>query len=134
MKKRLFMGLLAFFTLTVLCFTTFSSSAEAKAQIRYRVDHVYLNTPGEATIEGHFTNDGDTTGYVKWFDIDLTLTADNGQQMWADSGIRHYVEMAVPAHDVVGYTFYIQNPYIPEYHHNFRWRYNTNTHWEGRAG
>lgn len=102
--------------------------------IRYSVDHVYLNTPGEATIEGHFTNDGDMTGYVKWVDLDLTLTADNGQQMWAYSGIRHDVNIEVPANKYVNYTIYVQHKNIPEYHKRFKWKANTNTHWSTSAG
>lgn len=110
------------------------SSAAAKQHIRYSVDHVYLNTPGEATIEGHFTNDGDMTGYVKWVDLDLTLTADNGQQMWAYSGIRHDVNIEVPANKYVNYTIYVQHKNIPEYHKRFKWKANTNTHWSTSAG
>ncbi len=109
------------------------SSTEAKAQIRYRVDHVYLNTPGEATIEGHFTNDGDMTGYAKLVELDLTLTADNGQQMWAYSGIRHDVNIEVPANKYVNYTYYVQHKNIPEYHKRFKWKANTNTHWSTSA-
>ena len=72
---------------------------------------------------------------LKWTDIDLTLIADNGQQMWADKGIRHYVnDVYVPANQYVAYTCYIQNPDIPEYHGKYRHRWHSNTHWEKAAG
>ncbi|ORT99324.1 hypothetical protein D081_2053 [Anaerovibrio sp. JC8] len=133
MRKFLFAGMLAVFV-SLLCLTSFSSSAEAKAHIRYHLDHVHLNSAGEAYIEGHFTNDGDTTGYVKWFDTDLSIVADNGQLMWADEGIRHYLDEEVPAYEIVHYDFIIYNEDIPEYHGRYTWKSHTNTHWEGGAG
>ena len=134
MKKRLFMGLLAFFALSLLCLTTFSSSAEAKPHIVYHVEHVYLYSPGEATIEGYFVNEGDTDGYAKWVDLDLTLIADNGQEMWSDSGIRHYLDIRVPAYEYVDYTYYVQNSDLPEYYGKVGFRSHTNTHWSTGAG
>ncbi|WP_407399981.1 hypothetical protein [Anaerovibrio sp.] len=134
MKKRLFVGLLAFFALSLLCVMSFSPSAEAKAKIRYHVDHVRLYSPGQATIEGHFTNDGDSTGYVKWVDLDLTITATNKQQMWAGVGIRHYVEQKVPAYGIVHYNYILKNAGIPEYHKKYNWKSHTNTQWSNKAG
>ncbi|WP_027406603.1 hypothetical protein [Anaerovibrio sp. RM50] len=134
MKKRLFIGLFAFFVMSLLCITTLSPSAEAKPHIVYHVEHVYLQTPGEATIEGYFVNEGDTDAYAKWVDLDLSLTADNGQLMWSDSGIRHYLDIEVPAYEYVYYTYYIQNDDIPEYHQRFTWKSHTNTHWSTSAG
>jgi|GEM_PF-644115 len=109
------------------------SSAEAKPNIRYHVEHVYLNSPGVATIEGYFANDGDIDGYAKLVELDLALTADNGQQMWAYSGIRHDVNIEVPANKYVNYTYYVQHKNIPEYHKRFKWKANTNTHWSTSA-
>ncbi|MBP3231454.1 MAG: hypothetical protein J6M33_04090 [Anaerovibrio sp.] len=132
--KKMLLGLFTVLAVSMLCMITFSQSVEAKPQIRYHVEKIQLDSPGEATIVGHFSNDGDETGYVKWMDLDLTLIADNGQQMWADTGIRHYVEKMVPAYEMVHYTFYIQNGDIPEYQKKFRWKCHSNTHWEKNAG
>ena len=127
--------LLAFFAFAVLCAAVFPLSASAKPHILFHVEHVYLNDPGEATVVGYFENDGDRTAYVKWTELDLTITADNGQQMWADTGIHHELDLEVPAGDFVDYTFYIQNPDIPEYHGRYHWRTsNCRTHWNVNAG
>ncbi|KHM52339.1 hypothetical protein NZ47_05420 [Anaerovibrio lipolyticus] len=110
------------------------SSTEAKPNIRYHVENVYLNSPGVATIEGYFANDGNIDGYAKLVELDLTLTADNGQQMWAYSGIRHDVNIEVPANKYVNYTYYVQHKNIPEYHKRFKWKATTNTHSSTKAG
>lgn len=125
----------AFFVFALLCAAVFPTAALAKPAIKFTIENVYLNTPGEATLEGYLVNEGDRAAYVKWTTIDLTLTADNGQEMWSDSGIRHEVEdVYVAPGDWVEYTVYIQHPDIPEYHKHFRWRSYTNTHWEVAAG
>ena len=127
-----------FFTLlffALLITAAIPSSAQAKPIIKFGIEHVYLHNAGEAEIVGYFENTGDQGAYVKWTEIDLTIIADNGQQMWADSGIRHYVDdIYVPAGTYVAYTFYIQNPDIPEYHGKYRNRWHSNTHWEKAAG
>ena len=134
MKKSVF-RFFAFAVFAMLCTMLLPQAAEAKPHILYHVEHVYLNDPGEATIVGYFQNDGDRKAYVKWTEFDLTLTADNGQQMWADTGIRHDLDLEVPAGESVEYTFFIQNPDIPEYHGRFRWRTrNCRTHWDVNAG
>lgn len=68
-------------------------------------------------------------------ELDLTLIADNGQQIWADSGIRHYVDdIYLEPAGYVDYTFFIQNPDIPEYHKRLRRRSQSRTHWERSVG
>ena len=127
-----------FFTLlflTLVITAVMPKSAQARPTIKFRVEHVYLHEAGEAEIVGYFENVGDQDAYVKWTDIDLKLFADNGQEMWSDYGIRHYVEdVYVPAHEYVAYTCYIQHPDIPEYHGKYRFRSHTVTHWEKSAG
>ena len=54
----------------------------ARRVIKFTIEHVYLHDAGEAEIVGYFENDGDEGAYVKWTDLDLTLIADNGQEMW----------------------------------------------------
>lgn len=126
----------AFFVFAVLCAAVFPTSALAKPLIKMRIEHVYLHEAGEAEIVGYFVNEGDQGAFVKWTELDLTITADNGQQMWSDSGIRHYLDedIYVGPDEYVAYTFYVQNPDIPEYHGHFRWQTHTNTHWEKAAG
>ncbi|MBQ4404690.1 MAG: hypothetical protein IJT47_05310 [Selenomonadaceae bacterium] len=132
------MRLVRFFSLlavAVLCTVAFSATASARPEIHYKIDNVYLPTPGEATIEGHFENNGDTDAYAKWVEFDLILTADNGQQMWADYGIKHNFDIYIPAYSSIEYTFYIQHPDIPEYHNSFNWQYKRmRTHWDTSAG
>lgn len=119
----------------LLCTAAFPTAALAKPVIKFFVEHVYLHEAGEAEIVGYFENSGDQGAYAKWTDLDLTLIADNGQQMWSDAGIRHYVDdIYVDPQDYIAYTFYVQNPDIPEYHGKYRWRYHTSTHWEKAAG
>ena len=134
MKKSVF-RFFAFAVFAVLCTMLLPQAAEARPHIKFTIEHVYLNDPGEATVVGYIENTGDEGAYVKWTDIDLTLIADNGQQMWSDAGIRHEVDdIYVYPGESVDYTVYIQNPDIPEYHQRFRWRFHTNTHWEKAAG
>lgn len=125
----------AFFAFALLCTVIFPSSAMARPVIKFTIEHVYLHDAGEAEIVGYFENGGDEGAYVKWTDLDLTLIADNGQEMWSDSGIRHYVDdIYVPADQYVAYTFYVQNQGIPEYHGKYNYRWHTSTHWEKAAG
>lgn len=133
--KSLTLRLLAVMALALVWAIALPQGAEAKPQIKFTIEHVYLHTAGEAEIVGYFENSGDQGAYVKWTDLDLTLTADNGQEMWSDYGIRHYVEdIYVPAGEYIAYTYYVQHPDIPEYHGKYRYRYHTNTHWEKAAG
>ncbi len=127
--------LFAFFVFALLCAAAFPTAALARPVIKFSVEHVHLHEAGEAEIVGYFENSGDQGAYVKWTELDLTLTADNGQEMWSDAGIRHYVDdFYVPAGEYIAYTYYVQNPDIPEYHGKYRWRTHTNTHWEKAAG
>lgn len=133
--KSLISRLLAVMVLTLIWATAFPQGAEARPIIKFSVEHVYLRSAGEVEIVGYFENSGDTGAYVKWTELDLTLTADNGQEMWSDAGIRHYVDdIYVPAGEYIAYTYYVQNPDIPEYHGKYRFRTHTSTHWEIAAG
>lgn len=125
----------AFFVFALLCTTVFPASALARPVIKFQLEHVYLHEAGEAEVVGYFENSGDQGAYVKWTELELTLLADNGQQMWSDSGIRHYVDdIYVSPGEYIAYTFYVQNPDIPEYHGEYRYRYRSRTHWEKAAG
>ena len=125
----------AFFVFALLCAAAFPTAALARPTIKFHVEHVYLYEAGEAEIVGYFENTGDQGAFVKWMDLDLTLIADNSQQMWSDAGIRHYVDdIYVNPQEYVEYTYYVQNPDIPEYHGKYRFRFHTNTHWEKAAG
>ena len=127
--------LFAFLALVALCLAAFPAPALAKPVIKYSVEHVYMHEAGEVEVVGSLHNDGDRGAYAKWIKIDLTLIADNGQQMWADSDIVHETgDIYLDPGDAIEYTFYIQNPDIPEYHGKYRWRYHTSTHWETAAG
>ena len=128
--------LLAFFAFAVLCTVLFPQPAAAKPKVRFTIEHVYLHEAGEVEIVGYFENSGDEAATVEWVDLDLTLLADNGQQMWSDAGILHYLDedIYVGPDEYIAYTFYVQNPDIPEYHGKYRWRYHTSTHWEKAAG
>lgn len=124
---------LFFFALLVMAATP--PSAHAKPVIKFTIEHVYLHEAGEAEIVGYFENVGDQAAYVKWTDIDLALFSDNGQEIWSDYGIRHYVDdVYVPAQGYVAYTCYIQNQDLPEYHGKHRSRWHTVTHWGKSAG
>lgn len=90
--KSLASKFFAFFVFALLCAAAFPTAALAKPTIKFQVEHVYLYEAGEAEIVGYFENTGDQGAFVKWMDLDLTLIADNGQQMWSDAGIRHYVD------------------------------------------
>ena len=127
-----FLSLLAF---AVLCSAFFSApSAEAKPNISYHVTNVVLETPGEATIEGYFTNEGTTSAYVKCLAFDLVLTGNDGQQLWADYGVEHYIDVFVPAHKSVDYTFYIRSSGLPLYDGNFTWDFKHRIQWDTAAG
>lgn len=109
--------------------------AAAKPYIKFSVEKVHLHHAGEVEVVGYLVNSGDQGAYVKWTDLDITLIADNGQEMWSDYGIRHYVnDVYVPAGEYKAYTCYVQNPNIPSYHGKYRFRCHTNTHWEKNAG
>lgn len=127
-----------FFTLlflTLVITAVMPTSAQARPTIKFSVEHVYLHEAGEAEIVGYFENVGDQAAYVKWTDIDIAVKADNGQEIWSDYGIRHYVDdVYVPADGYVAYTCYIQNRDIPEYHGKISSRWHTSTHWEKNAG
>ena len=127
-----------FFTLlffALLVTAVMPPEAQAKPLIKFSIEHVYLHEAGEAELVGYFENTGDQDAFVKWTDIDLTLIADNGQEIWSDYGIRHYVDdVYVPANGYVAYTCYIQNQDIPEYHGKYRSRWHTSTHWGKSAG
>ena len=127
--------LFVFLVLAVLCTAVWPSTAQARPVIKFTIEYVYIHQAGEVEVVGYFENSGDQGAYVKWTDIDLKLIADNGQLMWADTGIRHYVnDIYVPANEYVAYTCYIQNPDIPEYHGKYRHRWHTKTHCEKAAG
>ena len=127
--------LFACLVFTLLYTAILPSAAQARPVIKFTIEHVYIHQAGEVEVVGYFENHGDQGAYVKWTDIDLKLIADNGQLMWADAGIRHYVDdVYVPANEYVAYTCYIQHPDIPEYHGKYRHRWHTNTHWEKAAG
>ena len=133
--KSLTLRLLAVITLALVWAAVLPQEAAARPQIKFGIEHVYLHTAGEAEIVGYFVNEGDDGAYVKWTDLDLTLIADNGQEMWSDYGIRHYVDdIYVPEGEYVAYTYYVQNPDIPEYHGKYHYRTHTSTHWETAAG
>ena len=126
----------AFFVFALLCTAAFPTAALAKPHIKFQIEHVYLHEAGEAEIVGYFVNNGDQGAYAKWTELSLTLIADNGQPMWSDAGILHYLDedIYVGPDEYIAYTFYVQNPDIPEYHGAYRWRYHTSTHWEKAAG
>ena len=126
----------AFFVFALLCTAAFPTAALAKPHIKFQIEHVYLHEAGEAESVGYFVNNGDQGAYAKWTELSLTLIADNGQQMWSDAGILHYLDedIYVGPDEYIAYTFYVQNPDIPEYHGKYRWRYHTSTHWEKAAG
>lgn len=110
-------------------------SAQARPVLSFNIEHVYMREAGELELVGFFTNTGDQAAYVKWTDIDIAVKADNGQEIWSDYGIRHYVDdVYVPADGYVAYTCYIQNRDIPEYHGKISSRWHTSTHWEKNAG
>lgn len=133
--KSLTLRLLAVLVLTLVWAAALPQEATAKPTIKFSIEHVYLHQAGEVEIVGYFENSGDQGAYVKWTDLDLTLIADNGQEMWSDSGIRNYVgDIYVSPGEYVAYTYYVQNPDIPEYHGKYRYRYHTTTHWEKAAG
>ena len=123
------------FVLTVLCSVLFPLAAAAKPHIAFRTQHVYLHR-GEAEIVGFFENTGDEMAYAKRFEFDLVLIADNGQQIFADYGIRHYVNsVRVPAGRRITYTFYVRNPRLPDYRGKYSWRIrNPFTTWSKAAG
>ena len=125
----------SFLALAAFCSMIFSATAAARPNIAYHVDNVSF-VQGEATISGYFENTGDTDAYAKWFKFDLILTADNGQQMWAGYGIFHELDdIYVPANSAIEYTFYVQDPDIPEYYGDFYWQVeNERTHWDTSAG
>lgn len=104
-----FMALLAF---AVLCSAFFSAPTAAKPNIACHVTNVILETPGEATIEGYFTNDGTTSAY----------------------GIEHYIDIFVPVHKSVDYTFYLRNTELPLYDGNFTWNFRHSIQWDTAAG
>ena len=125
----------AFLAFALLCTAAFPTAALAKPTIKFNIEHVFLHEAGEAEIVGYFENSGDQGAYVKWTELDLTLIADNGQQMWSDAGILHEVDdIYVPPQEYIAYTYSVQNPDIPEYHGKYRYRYHTRTHWEKAAG
>lgn len=126
-----FFVLIAF---AMFCTTIFSANADAAPSIKYRVTHVRLIDQGELEVQGYFENKGDRDAYAKCITLDLTLIADNGQEMWSDSGIEHYIDVYVPADGALEYTFYVQNEEIPEYHGKFRYRWHTHTNWDTSAG
>ena len=113
--RSLALRFLALVALAMVWVAAFPQGAEAKPHIKFSIEHVYLHGPGEVEIVGYFENSGDQGAYVKWTEIDLTLIAENGQEMWSDAGIRHYVkDIYVPVGEYIAYTWYVQNPDIPE--------------------
>lgn len=109
--------------------------ALAKAHIMFHTKQVYLSSPGKAKITGYFENDGDTGAYVKWMQFGLTLNKADGQLLWQDYGIRHNMDVYVPAHGKKNYSFFVKNKDIPEYHQRFKWKiHNKRVHWNTSAG
>lgn len=133
--KSFMSKLFAFSLFAVLCAVVFPQTAAARPIIRFNIESVNLLEAGEAEIVGHFYNEGDQAATVQWLELELTLIADNGQQMWADAGIRHDTDgIEILPGGTVDYVFYIQNPDIPEYHGGYRWRYYVKNHWELGVG
>lgn len=131
---KLFSKIVAFMAIAAFSAMFFASTASAAPNIKYYVTNVRFVAQGEVEIQGYFENNGDRDAYVKCVTLDLTLIADNGQQMWSDTGINHYIDVYVPAYGAQEYTFYVQNEAIPEYHGKFRYRWHTHTHWDTSAG
>ena len=123
------------FVLTALCTIIFPLAAAAKPLIRFHTQHVYLHQ-GNAELVGFFENTGDEMAYVKRYEFDLIITADNGKQLWTTYGTQHYVNsVRVPAGRRISYTINVRNSHIPEYHGKYRWRTeNTHTYWSKTAG
>lgn len=133
--KALTLRLLALIALALFCAVALPQGAEAKPHIKFSIERVHMRQAGQVEIVGYFENTGDQGAYVKWTELDITLIASNGQQMWADTGIRHYVnDIYVPAGGYKAYTYRVKNPDIPEYHGKYRYRCHTNTHWGKAAG
>lgn len=133
--KRFLSALVALLMMTVMWAAFIPQEASAKPHILFHVKQVRLVSPGKAAIVGYFANDGDTTGYAKWTELGLILKTDNGRILWQDYGIRHYMDVKVPAHRTVNYTFYVRNSDIPKYNKHFTWRIvKPRTHWSKTAG
>ena len=132
MRLFKFLSVLVF---AVMCSMYFSETTSANPYIIYHIERIRLNNQGEVRIDGYFENTGDTDAYVKWLEFDLILTADNGQEMWSDYGIFHEMDLFIPAYGFEEYTFYIQNPDIPEYRGRFNWQFqNCRINWDLNAG
>ena len=96
------------------------------------ISHYFTKKMGFTTH--YFENEGDDGAYVKSVRLDLTLIDEDGQQMWQDYGIRHSLDLYVPAYEVVDYTFFIQEPGIPGYYGTFDYRWRADINWEEIAG
>ncbi len=122
---------LAVFVFALLCAAVFPTAAQASPSnpgIGFVVENVVLNKRGEAEITGYFLNPDDHGEYAKWIDLNLTLIATDGQEMWSGAGFRHPVnDIYVASYERVAYTFRVRNPDIPEYHDDFRVRWHTDT-------
>lgn len=123
------------FVLTAFCTVIFPLTAAARPIIRFHTQHIYLYQ-GRVELVGYFENTGDEMAYAKWHEFDLIITDDNGKQLWANYGTRHYVNsIRVPAGRRISYTINVRNSHIPGYKGHFRWRtQNANTHWSKIAG
>ena len=124
---------LAVFVFAMLCAAVFPTATQAAASdpgTGFVVENIVLHKSGEAEITGYFENIDDHEEYAKWIDLDLTLIAADGREMWSGVGLRHHVnDVYVAPQERVSYTFHVQDPDIPECHDAFRSRWHTNTCW-----
>ena len=128
--KRMVSRFWLFFAAMAICIAVMPQWAEAKPHIDFRFNNVYLNSPGEITIEGYYENIGDQQANPEWSKFDLAVYDEDGNLLWADTDIYYYPEpMALGPGDMQSFTFYIHNDNIPEYHGKYRWKKtNASTH------
>ena len=84
----------AFFVFALLCTAVFATAAQAsraEPSVDFTVKNIILHKAGEAEIIGYFENTCDQGARVRWFELDLTFFAADGQEIW--SGAPVFVKM-----------------------------------------
>lgn len=98
------------------------NAAEAKANITWTTTDVVLELK-KCTVEGYFTNTGDTDGYVTKMDftVDVRTSEEGGQHIYSAIWTSSEKDRLIPAGTQQSWSFWYEDEDCPRWTGDYHW-------------